>query len=447
MKNRVAINDSFELSTKEYTPDGFLKGRARAMIPGIAEYDAADIGVGPRGKTVKVHHTPESVFHPDTKASANGAAMTLKHPAVFVTPDTWRSVAVGNVTGDADEDKDENGGLSVPFILGDRRAIEQADKGSQVSVGKWMRLEKAPEDSGADYETIGPIEINHLALVAKSRTGPETRVMDSATDIPEDGETAPQIIQTEKAPTAGNTVINVYGGKEKMETSNVKPTTEKENPMFTDEMKKQIDDTVTASIEKALKGSLTSQNTEIDADTLKNTVAQTVTPIAEKVESLAKQVADERTRAEEANTAQLRKQSEQKAIDSANKLVEKTIKEERARNHVMSEALPFIPEQEREQYRESSIKEVLVRALKDVIPNAASMTEDFLRGSLTTAKAIMKAAPTTTVPMNPTTMLPATDSWSKMVQANGQMVLGPPPPEDGCLRSRNRTNTHHGQFG
>ena len=179
MQRMIATIDRANLTTKEYTADGFLKGRARAIKPGIVTFDASEIGVGPRGKTVRVNYTPESVYHPATKASANGAAMTLNHPAAFVTPDTWRSVAVGNVTGDADEEKDDTGGLSVPFILGDRRAIEQADKGSQVSVGKWMRLEKAPENSGADYATVGPFEINHIALAQKGRMGPQIRVMDS----------------------------------------------------------------------------------------------------------------------------------------------------------------------------------------------------------------------------------------------------------------------------
>ena len=138
---RIQTIDRANVSTKEFTPDGFMMGTARALIPGIVEYDAQELGLGPRGQTVKVHHTPESVFHKETKTSAKGMALTLEHPETFLSPDTWRSVAVGNVIAEAE--KDENGGLSVKFVLGDRRAIEQADKGSQVSIGKWMRLRKA----------------------------------------------------------------------------------------------------------------------------------------------------------------------------------------------------------------------------------------------------------------------------------------------------------------
>lgn len=79
------------------TNDGFLlcEGVPIARI-GQLLYAAGEVPVEPgRDGIIRIERTPEEVFRPETLASFEGKPVTMDHPAEFVTPDTWRQLAVG----------------------------------------------------------------------------------------------------------------------------------------------------------------------------------------------------------------------------------------------------------------------------------------------------------------------------------------------------------------
>ena len=371
----VYVKDKVDLSTREITKDGFLLGRARVTKPGILEYDAGELGVGEPGRTVKVYQTPESVFHPETISSARGAAITVEHPpSLFVTPDTWKDLTVGNVIGEPSKMEDD--GLGMSIFLGDRRAIDHvSEKGSQVSIGKRFKLARAAEGIDADFVTEGPLEINHLALVKSSRSGSDIKVLDSKEKTETDSDKEHEPVKVAE-PDEGD----------KVETIDVNINKDSEEIMTPEDMKKEIAESIATGLSAGLKN----QNAQIDAGVLTNAVTQAVNPITEKVEVLAKQVADDRARLEEADALSAAKEAEDKAREAADALVRETIRKERFRNDILNEALPMIPESDRDKYKDSPIKDILVRALGEEIPNAANMTEEYLRGSLAAVKNFMK---------------------------------------------------------
>lgn len=177
MEQTASVRDTIALSTRERTPEGFLRGKATVTKVGVLSYDASELGVGPLGQTVRVKQTPDSVFHPDTLRSVQNAVVTVGHPTDGVTPDNWRALAAGTV-GSPEKVADSHVGADILF--GDRGAIQSVDSGrmEELSIGKRFQLVSS-SDADCDYMTVGPISINHVALVERGRAGPDVRVMDT----------------------------------------------------------------------------------------------------------------------------------------------------------------------------------------------------------------------------------------------------------------------------
>ena len=74
--------------------------------------------------------------------------------------------------------------------------------------------------------------------------------------------------------------------------------------------------------------------------------------------------------------------AEVKAKEAADALVAETRIEERQRADVLRQAEPLMDEAKFAAVKDGSVKDILVAALTDALPNAATMDEDFLRGAL-----------------------------------------------------------------
>ena len=176
----IWVSDAVPVSTRSMTREGFLRAGAVFTSPGVLEYDAAEMGVGPSGTRVRLRRTEESVFHPETIDSLRSAPITIGHPQDNVNPSNFQRLSVGSVLGEPQ--RDNSGKLSGHVVLSDAKALAAERSGSrQLSVKYRFGFKPTPDnDTGADFETVGPLEINHVALVQSGRAGPSVQLQDSA---------------------------------------------------------------------------------------------------------------------------------------------------------------------------------------------------------------------------------------------------------------------------
>lgn len=136
--------------------------------------------IEPLDGKITVTRDDASLFDPKTMASFEGKAVTIGHPADFVSPLNWQSLANGHMqnvrrgTG-ADADK-----LLADLLLVTAQSISLIKNGlREVSLGYDAAYEQVEPGVGVQTEIMG----NHVALVRKGRNGSEVAVRDSAPEI------------------------------------------------------------------------------------------------------------------------------------------------------------------------------------------------------------------------------------------------------------------------
>ncbi len=164
------------------TNDGFLlcEGVPIARI-GELLYADGEVPVEPgRDGIIRIDRTPEEVFRPETLASFEGKPVTMDHPAEFVTPETWRQLAVGitqNVRRGEGLDADY---ILADMLITDRAAIDAVRAGlREVSCGYDADYEQIEPGRGVQRNIIG----NHTALVERGRCGPRCAIGDKESDM------------------------------------------------------------------------------------------------------------------------------------------------------------------------------------------------------------------------------------------------------------------------
>lgn len=119
-------------------------------------------------KPVEITRDESEVFKPETMASFEGKAVTIKHPENLVGPDNWSELAKGvmqNVRRGAGENKDD---LIADLLITDKMAIGLVKNGlREVSCGYEADYEETEDGKGKQKNIIG----NHLALVNQGRAG------------------------------------------------------------------------------------------------------------------------------------------------------------------------------------------------------------------------------------------------------------------------------------
>lgn len=162
---------------QELTNEGFLLCRD-VPIARIGELLYADgevpVEATPDG-LIKINRSPEEVFRPETIASFEGKPVTLDHPDDFVTPETWRQLAVGTVQNVRQGQGIENDYLFADLLITDAQAIEDIRAGlREVSCGYEADYEQVEPGRGEQRNIIG----NHVALVERGRCGPRCAIGD-----------------------------------------------------------------------------------------------------------------------------------------------------------------------------------------------------------------------------------------------------------------------------
>ena len=316
------------MTTRIETPDGLLRAGAILTRSGPITYARGELGLtGDADAPVIVDRTLATLMHPDTLSSLRGAPITLGHPPEGVTPDNWKQQVVGAVAG---EPKVAGDVILGDVLIGDKEALKRLDAGEdELSIGYTFSL-------GRDNATIGPLKINHVAIVPRGRAGSSVRVLDSLED---DG----------------------------ME-------------------KKEMMDAIAEAMDMGMKKYRPGMDAAaFDAEGMKKSFMDSISPVLDAMKEMKDARDKALTAADEAKAT-----ADAKAAGDA--LVNATRAEERERFAVLTDAMPLIAEDKRAALLESDPKAILVAALGDSIPNADTMSVDYLRGALSFAKVQQAAA-------------------------------------------------------
>lgn len=172
--------DAAAVEHPRVTGDGYLVADARVVRTGIQIYTGAEVGK-PELPTVRVYRPEAEVFSSDSLASFSHIPVTNDHPAEAVTADNWRTLAVGETSGEVLRDGHR---LRIPLIVKDAAAVRAVQGGKrELSAGYTCDLafEDGVTPSGEAYDAIQKnIRANHLAIVQRGRAGSECRIGDAA---------------------------------------------------------------------------------------------------------------------------------------------------------------------------------------------------------------------------------------------------------------------------
>lgn len=158
------------------TPEGFLVCYDVPIArTGSQKYGPGEtpIEIGPEG-FVLISRDADEVFRSETLLSFNGKPVTNDHPAEDVTPENWKSLAIGTVI---DPRRGEDGMLIADLLITDANGIRLVNSGKvEVSCGYEADYEQTGPGTGRQFDIIG----NHVALVDRARCGPRCSIGDTA---------------------------------------------------------------------------------------------------------------------------------------------------------------------------------------------------------------------------------------------------------------------------
>ena len=183
MQVTVFDRQTYKITSRKITDEGFLRVPGRAAKTGIQEYLACELGIKDRNPmdVIKVMRPEEEVFNDESLASYIGADITIEHPEKFVDAVDYSKLSKGPVLS-AVRDGDF---VKVDMIVKSQDAIDAINSGKvELSAGYTANYEPAPEGSGYDFIQRN-IRINHVALVDRARAGAQARLFDKQTINPE----------------------------------------------------------------------------------------------------------------------------------------------------------------------------------------------------------------------------------------------------------------------
>ena len=180
---KIQVSDNVHLpvtSTRELTPEGYLKATASITKVGVQMYSARDFGVD-SDELVGVLRPDGTVFHPETIASIKLKPITLHHPEDDVDSKNFNRLTIGTVGETVEPIDSEHLGASIQIMEDDvvkkilAREIDELSLGYDVMV-----FSRQGTFNGTPYlyEMDGPMVNNHLAVVPEGRCGDSVKILD-----------------------------------------------------------------------------------------------------------------------------------------------------------------------------------------------------------------------------------------------------------------------------
>jgi len=246
------------------TPEGFLVcvgvpiARTGEMIYGPGE---SPIKVGPDGKAIVTREAKE-LFRPETIASFEGKAFTLKHPEDFVNPKNWKVLAKGvlqNVRRGSGENEND---MLADVLVTDHEAIALVKAGlREVSCGYEAEYIETGVGRGMQTNIIG----NHLALVEEGRAGAAYAINDQkGAKMKKLSEKIKGIFA--KAADEATKVVDEGGDEKETETGDEMPAWAEKLQKQNLALQKQVKDAVTQMGSMAKAGDKEEEEKSEDAD-------------------------------------------------------------------------------------------------------------------------------------------------------------------------------------
>jgi hypothetical protein len=180
---KVRFSDNVVLpitSTRELTPEGYLKATAAVTKVGVQMYCARDFGID-SDESIGVFRPPETVFHPETAASLRMKPIALLHPEQDIDSTNHSRLSIGSVGETVEPIDSETLGASIQItddavvkqVLG--REVEELSLGYDVFI---ISEEGSFNSQKYFYRMDGPMLNNHLAIVPEGRCGDSVKILD-----------------------------------------------------------------------------------------------------------------------------------------------------------------------------------------------------------------------------------------------------------------------------
>lgn len=179
-KYRIQDGASSPLKNTRKLEDGYLVSDAFVARAGVQLYRGSEVGI-PDMPIVRVYRPETEVRDVNSLRSFSHAPITIGHPKEDVTSRNVKDLAVGEVSTEVTWQDNK---IKIPLILKDQAAIELVEGGTrELSPGYAadIVIESGTTPDGEPYDAVQKnIRVNHLAIVAKGRSGNEVRIGDDA---------------------------------------------------------------------------------------------------------------------------------------------------------------------------------------------------------------------------------------------------------------------------
>ncbi len=315
---RIQLKAASRLDTRRRTREGYLRADTALVRAGVMEYSGAELGLNgaDADKSFGVLFGRNELFSEDTVASVRMKPVTFGHPPEAVTVDNHASLAVGHIGDDVREIDGERLGASM--LLTSATAIAAVERGvEETSIGFAVELSpsKGTQDGKSyDFQLSGPIEVNHVAIVDRGRAGPAVRIFNQ------------------------------------------------ERQMTDEELKKLVNEAITAALPAQEKKDETQKPPKIDAAALADSI----------VSKLANAIAEAKEEAGKADDEDCTEDPDTEGQDVQTLAA--------ARAELIVNASPLLPKDS--DPHGMSDREIIVTALGDTVKDADKKSDDYLRGQL-----------------------------------------------------------------
>lgn len=184
MQITVQDRQTYKITQREFTDEGFLRVPGKVARTGIQQYLACELGLdGDPNRIVNVYRPEEEVFAADSLASYDSSDITLQHPDTLVDSSNYSRTVKGVVRGPGVRTDDD--WVQCNLIVKAKDAVDAIMAGTcELSAGYTAAYDDTPGTApdGTPYQFRQTnIRINHVAVVDRARAGSSARIFDTKT--------------------------------------------------------------------------------------------------------------------------------------------------------------------------------------------------------------------------------------------------------------------------
>lgn len=184
MQITVQDRQTYKITQREFTDEGFLRVPGKVARTGIQQYLACELGLdGDPNRIINVYRPEEEVFSDDSLASFDGVDITLQHPDTLVDSINYSRVSKGVVRGSGMRTDDNF--VQCNLLIKAKDTVDAVLSGTcELSAGYTATYDDTPGTApdGTPYQFRQTnIRINHVAVVDRARAGSSARIFDTKT--------------------------------------------------------------------------------------------------------------------------------------------------------------------------------------------------------------------------------------------------------------------------